>query len=40
VIEVLVSAAGGWNVLVTSPNNPTRVLAVWQMLLLIGGRAA
>jgi hypothetical protein len=37
---VLVSPAGGWNVLVTSPKKPTRLLAVWQMLLLIGGRAA
>jgi hypothetical protein len=40
VIEVLVSPAGGWNVLLTSPKTPTRVLAVWQMLLLIGGPAA
>jgi hypothetical protein len=40
VIEVLVAPAGGWNMLVTSPKKPTRVLAVWQMLLPIGGRAA
>jgi hypothetical protein len=43
VIEVLVPPAGGWNMLVTSPKKPTRVLAVgeaWQVPLLIGGRAA
>jgi hypothetical protein len=43
VIEVLVSPAGGWEVLVTSPTKPTRALAVgeaWQMLPLIGGRTA
>jgi hypothetical protein len=37
VIEVLVSSAGGWNMLVTSPKQPTCVLAVgeaWQTLWL------
>jgi hypothetical protein len=43
VIEVLVAPAGPSNMLVTFPKKPTRVLAVgeaWQMLLLVGRRAA
>ena len=39
VLEILVSPAGGWTILVTYPTRPTCVVAVgeaWQMLQLVG----